>query len=280
MNKNFLLRKYRSAILQSKKDFRLESSKQNLDLMHKNFDPIFVLTTGRSGSKLIASILEKEILIDSFHEPFPNLKLINNKAFHSQANEEYLKGVFEAARIERIFSSFQKHKKYFESNQCITFFAYIIDDLFPNSKFIHLIRDPADFVLSAYKLGWYEEDTLWEQGRIKDENNWGSLDRIEKLYWLWNQTNIYIDDFKKSIDENRIKTIKSEDLFNNLNSVENIIQFIGVENIDKKKISKLQKKPINNKKKFKTQIPDNIKTKIIKHKNSLADKHVISKYNY
>jgi hypothetical protein len=164
-----------------------------------------------------------------------------------------------------------------ESNQCLTFFAYALNDLFPNSKFIHLIREPESFVLSAYKLGWYEEETLWEYGRLKADF-YKKNESIKNLYNLWNYTNKFIFNFSKNIDNDRFMIVKSEDLFDDPKIIINILEFIDKKNIDigEEEILKIQKRPVNKKHNEKKEITLYEKNKIIKLKNKYLDEYIYS----
>ncbi len=119
--------------------------------MYSDYSPVFVLSTGRTGTKFISELIKKTDNIDSFHEPVPTLQYYSDYAFHNQDKIALLKKMINVSRIEIILNSYIGEKIYFESNQCLTFFAYALNELFIKAKFVHLVRHPGDFVRSAIK---------------------------------------------------------------------------------------------------------------------------------
>jgi hypothetical protein len=155
--------------------------------------------------------------------------------------------MFESARMEAILDIYIKEKIYVESNQCLTFFAPEISRLFRNSKFVHLVRHPGDFVRSALRKGWHRNDSIWESGRVRieDPKKWNSMDQIEKLAWLWETTNRFIEEFKKSIQKRRCLDLRIEDLSAKSDKITGLLSFIGGQDIPRKKIDALGQKEIN-----------------------------------
>lgn len=273
INKNFFQKKLNSI----KKSINNQPepkkvTKSNIDECYNSYNPVFILTTGRTGSKFIADTLNYFSDVDAYHEPHPNLKLTPNIAYENY-DSDFLKDIIWSVRTEIIFNSFAKNNKYIESNQCMTFFAYAINDLFPNSKFIHLVREPESFVLSAYKLKWYVNKTFWELGRLEiDSSTTKKNDYINKLYNLWHITNEFILEFGDSIKKDRFTTVKSEELFNNNSKMKEIVNFIGVKSsISDNEIKKIQNKKINTKKNEKRNVTIEEKQKIIDAKNKIIN---------
>jgi hypothetical protein len=218
-----------------------------IDGMYAGYTPVFILSTGRSGSKFAARLLDLSSNVSAYHEPRPTLEYFSNYAYHHQDVTEVLTRMIDAARMESILENFIKDKIYVESNQCLTFFAPFIARLFEKSKFAHVVRHPGDFVRSALRKGWHKNDSIWESGRLKkaDESQWAEMDQIERLSWLWQATNSYIEEFKKSILFRRTLSFKFEDLVQDPGNVKTLLEFIGSENIDKRKIEEVQKSKIN-----------------------------------
>lgn len=223
------------------------SDRQTINEMYENYAPVFILSTGRSGSKFIAALLNASSNITAYHEPRPTLQYFSNYAYSRPDDGETLTRMFDATRMEAILEVFIKDKIYVESNQCLTFFAPHIAALFKRSKFVHLVRHPADFTVSAVRKGWHKNDSIWEAGRIKiaDETQWAQMDQIERLAWLWTETNRYIDNFKKILSPARTYTCKFEDLLKETKSVQNLLEFIDAKPIETGKIKELQQTKIN-----------------------------------
>lgn len=221
--------------------------RENIDRMYAGYAPVFILSTGRAGSKFIVKLLEHAANATAFHEPRPTLQYFSDYAYHHQADEETLTRMIDAARMESILEVFIKDRIYVESNQCLTFFAPGIARLFKESKFVHVVRHPGDFVRSAVRKGWHKNDSIWEAGRLKtaDETQWIEMDQVERLSWLWQATNSYIEDFKKELAPQRTRTFKFEGLITDPQKIKLLLEFTGSGKIDKKKIKEVQKRKVN-----------------------------------
>lgn len=218
-----------------------------IDQMYADYSPVFVLSTGRSGSKLIVNLVNLSGNVTAYHEPRPTLEYFSDYAYHHQNESDILTNMIDAVRMELVMEIFIKDQIYVESNQCLTFFAPVISKLFKNSKFVHLVRHPGDFVRSAVRKGWHKNDSIWESGRAKmeDKKQWAQLDQIERLSWLWMTTNQYIEDFKTQVHTSRVFTLKFEDLVEKKETVKKLLEFIGGHHIAEEKIEQIQQTRIN-----------------------------------
>ncbi|MCP5053537.1 MAG: hypothetical protein GY940_40600, partial [bacterium] len=115
---------------------------RSIDRMYNRYSPVFILSTGRSGSKFIAHLLNLSAAATAYHEPSPTLQYFSNHAYHHQTEEKTLANMIDAARMELVLEVFIKDNIYVESNQCLTFFAPALAGLFKKSKFVHLVRHP------------------------------------------------------------------------------------------------------------------------------------------
>lgn len=258
-----------------------EINETTINNMYENYTPIFVLSTGRSGSKFIAKLFDLHNKINAYHEPDPSLEIFCNYVFQNEEKIDEIRTMFKTARLEIILKSYRKKLKYFESNQCMVFFVEAINHFFPNAKFIHLIRDPYSFVKSAWQINFYNKKySLWEHGRIKATNDWRSYNQVEKLYWYYNTVNQKIEKFKSEIGGNKVFTLKSRDLFDDENEIVDLFDFINEEPLKESKINKIQNKPVNTKNTKKRQVNKNILNEIKEKKNYLVDEKIVSKYNF
>jgi len=223
------------------------------DKIHHNYQPCFVLSTGRCGTKLLTKILNVHPKVQTYHSPDPEL------IFHSRiAYDNFIKQIpfdkltVDASRYELIKATYLRNKQYVETNNRITFFAFELYKLFPNAKFIHLIRNPESFVRSGVSRKWYSGYHPYDEGRIQPVNEfldqWKNFELARKVAWLWNETNSFIESFKKSIPITSVLLMKSEDLFTNINSVNAVFKFLNLTPISNRRISGLLKKPVNKQK--------------------------------
>lgn len=197
----------------------------------------FVLSTGRCGTTLLARILDLSENIISVHEPMPTLSFAPNLIYHCDGNRHSeLKAMFYAARAQIVHRYCVKMKKiYIETNHNLTFFAHIILDMFPNAKFIHLIRHPGDFIRSGMRRSWYVDspDQYRTQLFPREDSHvdFARMDRVEKIAWLWQKTNEIVEHFILKISDYHKKSIlvKSEDLWSDPETSVKLFKFIGTD---------------------------------------------------
>lgn len=202
-----------------------------IDSMYNDYAPVFVITTGRSGSRLITDILNLCEDLAAFHEPEPTLQYFSNHAFHNQDKPELLRHTIHAARMELVLNTMIRGGVYIEANQSLTFFAPALASIFREARFIHLVRHPGSFVRSAWRKGWHRNDSIWESGRVRsrDDKTWRSWGEVERLAWTWGATNGFIESFKASIPGEKSFTLRLEDLTSDPRIPEKLALFCGGE---------------------------------------------------
>ncbi|NVK26717.1 MAG: sulfotransferase [Flavobacteriia bacterium] len=207
--------------------------------------PIFVLSTGRAGTMLLTRVFELVQGVEVYHEPYPDLLYPGKMAFENQQNVEFAKGAFLAGRYELIRDAYIRSSRYIETNNRVTFFAEAIAQLFPNAKFIHLIRKPESFIASGLERGWYAGKSITDEGRIRSEDpDFDSWKLEDKLAWLWNETNQYCETFRSKYQD-RTYFLKSEDLFSNPNAIAELFHWLNLSVPSKSEIAKVIEKPVN-----------------------------------
>ena len=219
-------------------------------IVHEEARCCFALSTGRCGTKLLTNLLRLSKGIQSVHEPLPVLVYPSKLAYETshEDREKFRLGI-DMARYEFIENAFLRNQIYVETNNRLTFFAPFLAEVFKQSKFIHLVRHPGDFVRSGIRRMWYSGKHSYDTGRIvpTDNNiNWYRMTQIEKIAWLWNETNQFIEDFKLNLaDANGIIFVKAEDLFSRTETAVKIFEFLQVEPPPEKQISEVIKRPVN-----------------------------------
>ena len=216
-----------------------------------NAAPVFVLSTGRVGTMLLTRLFELEKGLHIEHEALPEMLYTGKLAYADPSNIEFTKGAFMAGRYEAIRDCQLQNLRYVETNNRLTFFAPAMAALFPNAKFIHLLRHPDSFVSSGIQRNWYTGKTITDEGRIAPGKDLGIERQQDKIAWLWNATNAFIDDFKTGAGKNRTLTVRSEDLFSNAEEAERILNWLNFK-ADKTSIQKVLNTPVNSSRKKKT----------------------------
>ena len=196
--------------------------------------PCFVLSTGRSGTLLLTKLLELSPQCAVAHSPRPELIRASKLAYEKvQSDPEMLREIFKSAREEMLLDALVHDQTFIETNNRITFFAPIIREVFPNAVFIHLVRHPGDFVRSGIRRQWYSEQHDHDVGRIVPtqgelKEKWEKLSQIEKIGWLWNETNQFIENVREATPEKDFLFVKAEDLFTDALVTQSIFSFLQI----------------------------------------------------
>ncbi|MDA3952630.1 MAG: sulfotransferase [Bacteroidales bacterium] len=246
---------WRLKIGKSKKRVSLFELRSDLNEYIKN--PVFFLSTGRCGTKWFSDLLSYDKSLMVLHNPIPNLAVQGKLTYEIISNgnltnseRKLLKEIFFAGREQFLRYSFKTEKRYVETNNYITFFAPFLIELFPDAKFVHLYRHPGEFVRSGIRRNYYTPNNSDDIKRItpidKIQNeHWKNYSQIEKTYWLWNETNLFIEKFKSKHSTNCI-----DFNFNNLttNSIIDLLNFLKID-FKKSIVSQSLNKKVNVQKK-------------------------------
>ncbi len=196
---------------------------------------VFFLSTGRTGTNWFARLLKRDKSLAVFHEPHPPLVFQSKYLYEIRVHKNYPRDLvleiaselFKTARTYYLLYSYRAGKRYVETNNHLTFFAPAILNLLPGTKFVHLYRHPGDFVRSGLQRGWYAPGNEKVSKLIThpDPQVWQGFNRIQKIAWLWRETNLFIENFKLSLDKSQIYNLDFS-----RRSVEDIVgltEFIG-----------------------------------------------------
>lgn len=178
---------------------------------------VWCLSTGRVGTQTLAALAGLVDGVDARHEPTPKLYGLSKLSYELGSERAGQKTICEALRSCRPPVK-SKHKEvYLEASPQGTFLAEALRELFPQSRFIHLVRHPGDVMRSGMRRGWYV-DHANDPWRITPQDGgqaaaWGSWSTLEKNAWLWAETNRWIGEFMGSLPPGDGLTIRSEELF-------------------------------------------------------------------
>jgi hypothetical protein len=215
--------------------------------------PYFVLSTGRCGTLWLSELLRLSSWTYVNHSEIPELIRHSRLAYEQYSQHPArFKEILRAARDEFIIAAYKHGKTYIETNNRITFFAYAIEQVYPKARFIHLIRHPGDFVRSGLSRGWYRNHSH-DVGRIvklEPVDTWQSMSDIEKVAWLWNETNRYIEDFLREISDHDYIQVKAESMFEDPSVADALCHFIGVDDITPQNITNMLSQKVNPQRKW------------------------------
>ncbi len=233
-------------------------------LREKHYSPVFFLSTGRTGTALFTKLLNKSRKVKAFHSPSSLIcnaqsELIEQgriayevyklKGINDETTNILISQIFWAARENLLYKTFLHDRLYIETNNRITFLAPAIRYLIPHARFVHLYRHPGEFIRSGIRRKYYNSDNEHELGRLTPQrggdyfSDWKHFDDIQKIAWLWYETNKFIEDFLSLIDKNYYFKFNFNNL--SLSNVNELMEFLDIHDISPKTIKKLISKPVN-----------------------------------
>ena len=172
-----------------------------------NSKPLFIVGSGRNGTRSIFRMLRGNSKIEAHHEYMcENIQKIS--CLYSMgciSKEECKEEVF-----RHYFSAINYSRKeiWLDSSNKASWIIDILAEVFPDSRFIHLIRDPRRVVPSFYyklREEMYDDESVrcladW----INNGMNKNETPPLEKKYWWKLKTNFSI------VDENEISLSRFE----------------------------------------------------------------------
>lgn len=115
--------------------------------------PVFILSTGRTGTQFLAHHFDRDPRVCALHEPVPSRGL----RFWTVA---YLEGAVDQGSMSRTLRVYRtgffdkiSEPIYIESNNFLAGFAETLIDEFDEPTLIHVVRDPRSYVRSAINKG-------------------------------------------------------------------------------------------------------------------------------
>lgn len=210
---------------------------------------LFIVSTGRSGTKSLAQTLNKIHGIACVHEPHPLLAVEASEYRYGFISKEHIKNLLLETR-KPIMGGI-----YCESNQALSLIIPILLETFPRARFIWLIRNGLDVVASAMQKQWYtghsenydrfEDSTpiqqIWINARLNgykcgemSQNIWIHLSRFEKCCWYWDYVNRIIESDLKKYNHTKYFILQLEKIRTQLPS---LLTWIGASDISQPIIS-------------------------------------------
>jgi hypothetical protein len=199
---------------------------------------VFVLSSGRVGSKTLTALFALSSRVRSEHEPDPRLVKASFDAYldgPAIAESGSWRALVYAARDDHVCEANRRGKIYVETNNRLTYLAPALARCFPASKFIHLHRHPYEVVRSGMRRGYYQGHN-WDFARVRPRPDepiaaeWEVLPRLEKCAWFWARINGEARAFLRSLPDGRGLDLPADALFSgDRATIERIFAFVGVE---------------------------------------------------
>jgi hypothetical protein len=136
-------------------------------------------------------------------------------------------------------------KSYIETSHLNTFLAPFIREVLPNAKFIHLVRHPYSFAMSATRRNWYaghQNDNVRVVPAPDSDagQDWSAYNVFQKNVWLWVETNRWVMDFFATLPASQRLQIRAEDVFHgDLPTIRQLYTFAEVDMPPEHKIQRV-----------------------------------------
>ncbi len=232
-----------SRILNNPKNFRYEIDNflTNFGLLSPEkwtmVEPIFIISTGRTGTKFLAKFLDQFNEINSVHEPNPDFLKLGIEFASQKTSIRKAENTILRYRTPMYRKIKRRNVKYYiESNNRLFSLIKPLVKAFDQPKILHIVRDGRDYVRSGMSrpYGGYFSDgdtlprlkaTLFPEDEYYEE--WDEMSKFEKTCWLWVKKDNFIFEDIKSYS-NSI-TIKFEEVFKDENhtGIKKTSDFIG-----------------------------------------------------
>jgi hypothetical protein len=179
---------------------------------------LFIVSTGRVGTVTLCRLLDADEGTSAYHEPWPSMLEQQWKAFREGGTRpmRYARQIGRARR--KLIGRAMRQGKVYAESTLMQYFAPVIAELLPESRFLYVHRHPGGIVRSGMRRGWYVHhirdayrlrpapgDSAYEQFQ-----EWDQFDRV---CWLWNLINDHLLRFRDTMPEDRVMSVSYEDLF-------------------------------------------------------------------
>lgn len=174
---------------------------------------VFVLSAGRCGSTSIVKMFNQHPKFSAFHEDIPELIMLSTKLAEEPASKQEIYKQLDLIFRNKIWPD-TSDKIPVHSDHRLWNLVEFLSGYFPNSVFIHLLRNPYDSLKSFVPRNWFLEDfdqngktNLYEKFRLRGnrldiftDEEWQRLSNPEKCSWYWNFVNVGIADQLDKLD--------------------------------------------------------------------------------
>lgn len=179
----------------------------------RNKKIVFVLSSGRCGSKSIVKMFNQHPKFIAFHEEIPELiKLSTDLAEKPESKKIVYKQLDTIFRNKIWYGN--SDSIHVHSDHRMWNLVEFLSGYFPNAIFIHLLRNPYDSIKSMVPRNWYTQDfdegdnsNIFEKYRLRgnrlglfSDKEWQSFSNPEKCAWYWNFVNVSIANQLKELD--------------------------------------------------------------------------------
>lgn len=178
---------------------------------------------GYGGTHLLAKILN---LVPSVYCDHEIITKDSPRAMFDKYQEVYrgelpAEDVVTKERLPFVKEVWKSGKDFGEINGMLAFYVEGLFKVFPNARFIYMMRDPRTQIRSIHNSGIFDyevfagRDMWWWPSPRKDDphhDEWDRMSKLEKCAWSWRLVNSSILELFEDVPEERIFRYKFEDM--------------------------------------------------------------------
>jgi len=232
--------------------------------------PVFILGSGRSGTLQVVKLLENIEGIQAHHE-YLFEKILKSAVLYRMGvvGDEEIKKLLMETYVPAVY--YANTPIWLDSSNALPWIVKPLHELFPNARFIHLLRDGRKVVSSFYHKftevvyddqcvnivkNWLDnpdvvlppppEKKYWRPFPVRGEKyfeEFAHYSRFQRLCYYWQDCNMRIRDSLAIVPDAQKLSIHLEDLVSNSASLARFLEMFGVAYDDK--YMQVLKRPVN-----------------------------------
>lgn len=187
----------------------------------KELKTVFVVSTGRCGTKSLAEAFKAHIDFKAFHEPSQVLNVPNRLAWEGHDMSRVIE-LIEKPMVSLVHT---RGYNFLDSSPQLGTLGSALVKVFPDAYFLHLVRDGIDVVRSAMGTLWYKDKPFNPVNCMYYPNEYET--RFERCCWRWTEVNRIILDQVGHLEKYRLQRL--EDISGS--DLGSILDWLGLEPI-------------------------------------------------
>ncbi|TLF45505.1 sulfotransferase [Halomonas urmiana] len=194
-------------------------------------DVVFLLTTGRSGTKTLIEYLKENSGYCAIHAPKPSLATLGSLLWKKKVSEDSAQWAYFSAREKYLYELCRRGVPLIDGDCKNLPLLPALSDFFPNSKFVHVVRNPLDFVISGLDRGYFvdKDPLLWGHLFLRDDESLALSfeEQVMLIADFWEIANRIAEITEEKVGGHRFLTLKSENMFKDSEEIAKTFSGLG-----------------------------------------------------
>lgn len=234
-------------------DMRWLKHREQKKTVIREMRALFILSTGRTGSKMLAELLNLSDRITAVHELKPRLFGLRKDVYDSGRFDDpaIVNEILSGERLKVYWKAAREGNVLVDSSPFLSFFAPALEVTFPHSRFLFMHRRPREFVRSGMRRGWYcdhpnDSVRLIPKPDSEEYEIWEAWTQFEKICWLWKEYNSVCLNLYDGLPDSRKLILPCADFWGEpIKSTEKIIQLLNLPMIPEEMVLNRMENPVN-----------------------------------